>query len=105
MTTMIPLNEERARDLNCLQRGLWFDRSLSRRLCRFVRDWLKIASGRKNKRSLIEQSKLETKSIWPMLKRKNLQPVSKRNTLVRCLSSGHSEEVPEVHILCQARET
>ena len=53
----------------------------------------------------MEQSKLETKSIWPMPKRKNLQPVSKRNTLVRYLSSGHSEEAPEVHILCQARET
>ena len=60
---------------------------------------------KKNKRSWMEQSKLKTKSIWPMPKRKNLQPVSKRNTLVLCLSSGHSEEVPEVHILCQARET
>ena len=31
-----------------------------------MRDWLKkIASGRKNKRILMEQSKLETKSIWP----------------------------------------
>ena len=43
---------------------------------------VKIASGRKKKRSLMEQSKLKTKSIWPMPKRKNLQPVSKRNTLV-----------------------